>query len=547
MLSRRLAGLLVGVLVAVAGAVSSAAPARAHALLAESTPADGATVPLDRPLTEVTLTFTEALDPLLTVIHVLDASGNRVETGKAEVPGAPTRARAPLAPLGPGSYTVTWRTTSTFDGHTTVGAVAFGVGVPVAAAGATAVQTGVQAPTVAAIAGRWLFYAGAVLLLGASVVGTLIVTRPAALPVLALNGAWAATALGLVLTIADHRASTRTSLANLLESSTGHKLKAQALAVAVTWLAVAWASLRPRRLPVAAVGAGAAFVMLERAMSGHADASSVPWFTVGVQWLHLVAVGAWVGGLAWLSLALRDGGAAGGADEGRRLARRFSTVATAALGLVVVTGTLRALDEVGAWSRLLDTSFGLTLLVKLGLFAALVALGAVSRYRHLAAATVAKWAGLRRTVRFEVGVGAAVLAATAVLAGLPPSESLARAERLQRPLGTTVTGADFATSARVRLVVAPAAAGPNRFDAIVVDYDTGRPAAAERVALRFELAGRADVSPPALPLTKDADQRWRGASSALSQDGRWTITAVVQTATDSVEVPMELEIGRAPG
>jgi hypothetical protein len=29
-------------------------------------------------------------------------------------------------------------------------------------------------------------------------------------------------------------------------------------------------------------------------------------------------------------------------------------------------------------------------------------------------------------------------------------------------------------------------------------------------------------------------------SSAMSIDGRWTITAVVQSATDAVEVPMEL-------
>ncbi|MGH9280503.1 MAG: copper resistance CopC/CopD family protein [Acidimicrobiales bacterium] len=520
---------------------SAAVPAGAHALLAESSPADGATV--DPAPSEVLLTFTEALDPLLTVVHVLDASGHRVEAGKAEVPGLPNRARVPLGRLPTGTYTVTWRTTSTADGHTTVGVVAFGVGVPAAAAGSTGTPSGVRSPTLVAMGGRWLFYVGVVLLLGVAIVGLFVAAKPTFVSVWLLNAAWAAAAVGLVLTIADQQATTRTSLGALIESSTGQKLKAQAIALGLTWLAVAWASLRPRRISLAAVGAGAAAVMLERAMSGHADASSAPWFTVGVQWLHLVAVGAWVGGLVWLLVALRRG------DPGRGpgLARRFSTVAAVGLGLVALTGTLRAVDDVGSWSRLFDTSFGVALLVKLGLFAVLVALGASSRFRHVAAAA-ARFAGLRRTVRIEVMVGAAVLAAAAVLASLPPSATVAAATKLQRPPSVTVTGADYATSVRLELVVSPGTAGPNRFDATIVDYDTRQPVDARTLTLRFQLNDRADIGTSTLELTRDADSHWRGSSSALSIAGRWTVTAVVQTATDAVEVPMDLEIGpRPPG
>jgi copper transport protein len=115
---RRLAGLVAGLLCLGVLAMHASPPAGAHALLTESTPADGATV--DEAPKEVLLTFTEALDPLLTVVHVLDASGARVEGGRTEIPGLPTRARVPLGPLPQGTYTVTWRTTSTADGHTTV-------------------------------------------------------------------------------------------------------------------------------------------------------------------------------------------------------------------------------------------------------------------------------------------------------------------------------------------------------------------------------------------------------------------------------------------
>jgi len=536
-LKRCLAGALAGVLLVGVYLVGASDPAGAHALLAESSPADGATVA--DPPTEVVLTFTEAPDPALAVIHVLDASGQRVETGKAEIPGVPTKVRVPLPQLPKGTYTVTWRMTSASDGHTTVGSVAFGIGVAATAAGNQGGPTGVRTPTPASIAGRWLFYAGVVLLLGAAVVGVAVVAKPSSVSIWALNGAWAAAAIGLVITIADQQATTHTTLKTLLDSATGQKLEDQAIAVGLTWLAVCWASLRPRRASLGAVGVGAAAVMLERALSGHADSTTAPWFTVGVQWLHLVSVGAWVGGLLWLLIALRRGDP----GQGHGLVRRFSAVAGVTLAVVALSGTVRAFDEVGAWRRLWHTSFGITLLVKLGLFAVLVALGARSRYRHVPAAVFNRVAGLRRTVRAEVVVGAAVLAATAVLTGLPPSATVAEAAKTQRTPSVTITGSDYATSVRVRLVVSPGAPGPNRFDATVLDYDSHAPVPADSVSLRFQLEDRPDIGAATLALTGDAGH-WRGSGSALSIDGRWTVTAIVQSKTDAVEVPMELVTGR---
>lgn len=529
-----LAGVLSSVLLAAWGAT----PASAHVLLAASAPADGETVE-EAPAAAV-LTFTEVPDPALTTVHVLDAAGRRVEAAKAApVPGEPHSVRIPLGALSPAVYTVTWRTS--VDGHTTAGAVAFGVGVPAPPPGTAAGPgTGTSpAPTAAGVAGRWLFSVGVVLLLGAAAVGVVVVASPGAVPRWALGAAWVVAAGGLLLTIADQRANAQTGLSNLLSSDTGHKLITQAIALLLTGAAVGWSCLRRTRAALAAVGAGAGAAMLARALAGHAGASSVRWLSVGMQWVHLVAVGVWVGGLVWLLFAMRSG------DPGRGpgLVRRFSAVAGWSLAVVVISGMARAIDAVGAWGRLFSTDYGVALVVKVGLVAILVALGARSRFRHVPASPTPGSGRVRQLVRGEVALGAAVLVAAATLAGFPPSEVVAAASKIVPAVtgNITVSGSDVATSVRVNLVVSPGLPGPNHFDATVDDYATGEALAAEGVSLRFQSPDEPVAGDTTLDLTASPDGHWRGFGRGLAGAGRWTVTVVVVTSTGTVEVPMEVQ------
>jgi copper transport protein len=548
--------LLAGLVLIAAAVLASARPVQAHALLLVSSPADGASV--EQAPAQMLLVFTEALDPVLSTVRVVDASGDEVTTGRAQaVPGQPAQLRVPLGPLAEGTYTANWRVTSPADGHTTVGAVAFGVGVPAVPAGTASEATEAPGPvpTLASTAGRWLFYAGAVVLLGAAVVGVWVASTPAVVSRRMLAAAWAAAGAGVALTVADQRATARTDLGTLLSSSTGHRLAVHVAAVAACGVAVAWACRHRRRsrAALAVVGVAASAAMLARALAGHANASSPRWFTVGTQWVHLLAVGAWIGGLVWFLVALRRGDP----GQGRGLARRFSWVAAWALALAVVSGTVRALDEVGAWRRLLGTDFGLTLLAKTGLVAALFALGAISRFRHVPAAAVTTGAtgatgataatgGLRRVVRAEVAVAAGILGATALLTGFPPSSTVAAASRAGRPPNVVIIGTDEAGSVRVRLVVTPGSAGPNRFDAAVQDPASGDLLRPDAVTLRFRLADRPDLPAATLNLVREPDWHWRGAGTGMSVEGRWTITALVQSGeTDAVEVAMDLVTGAA--
>jgi copper resistance protein C len=101
----------------------AAGEATAHAFLDHAEPRVGNTVATAP--REVTLWFTQKLEPAFSTITVTNAAGQRVDTGKTRVSGS--QMSVSLRPGGMGTYHVTWRVLSV-DTHTTDGNFAFHVG-----------------------------------------------------------------------------------------------------------------------------------------------------------------------------------------------------------------------------------------------------------------------------------------------------------------------------------------------------------------------------------------------------------------------------------
>jgi copper resistance protein C len=97
--------------------------AQAHAFLDHASPLVGSTV--RSPPHEVTLSFTQNLEPAFSSVQVTDASGARVDQGKAQISG--NTMRIGVRALKPGSYRVRWHALSV-DTHTTEGSFSFTVG-----------------------------------------------------------------------------------------------------------------------------------------------------------------------------------------------------------------------------------------------------------------------------------------------------------------------------------------------------------------------------------------------------------------------------------
>ena len=97
--------------------------ATAHAYLDHASPLVGSTVATAP--SQVTLWFTQKLEPSFSTMSVTNSSGQRVDSGRVSVSG--NTMRVSIRATGAGTYRVTWRVLSV-DTHTTQGNFTFRVG-----------------------------------------------------------------------------------------------------------------------------------------------------------------------------------------------------------------------------------------------------------------------------------------------------------------------------------------------------------------------------------------------------------------------------------
>lgn len=159
-------------------------------------------------------------------------------------------------------------------------------------------------------------------------------------------------------------------------------------------------------------------------LTGHASGGDVPtWLTVPSDALHVLAAGAWMGGLAtvlWLEAAWRRRGMLPSSLL-PVLVPRFSRVAQGAVALLVVTGVVATWYQLPAWTDLWRTDYGRTLSVKLALVGVVLALGAVNWKRLSPRLDDADGPGaMRRAATLELVLGTVVLLVTAVLVRTSP-------------------------------------------------------------------------------------------------------------------------------
>jgi len=546
----RVAGAAALVALFALGSVMAAPSADAHASLRTSEPAAGAQITAAPD--EIAITFTEQPEPALSSIRVLDASGAAYEQAKPSPAGGdPLTLRTSVKEMSQGVYTVLWRVVSRVDGHATAGSFAFGVGISPAGAPPPPVAAQPVAPGRSSLEmiGRLLLFAGLISLLGGAGFATLVLAGPAkgrrARDVMDerrdrrllgfMAGGWVAAAAGVPLFAEAQRRAADAGFADLAATSLGRALIWRGVAVLVAGVAVAaaiFASGAMRRRAIAAGGIAAAVAAFVHVQAGHASATTSPGIQVAGQWIHVLAVSLWVGGFGALLATIR--GAA--TPDKHRAIKRYSTMAGLTLAAVLATGILRSLGELDRFGDLTSTGYGRAVLIKIVVFTALAALGAVNRFRNVARAA-ATLTPLRRVVKSEAALGVVALVAAAILASLAPP-SPARGGATPPPERIVVSGSDFATTARARVAIEPGYAGINTVTASITDYDSGKPIDDAEVSIRFAYLDDTTIPAAVSLLEHRGGGRYSTQTPNLSLDGRWRLTILVQQGSGSVEIPL---------
>lgn len=162
---------------------------------------------------------------------------------------------------------------------------------------------------------------------------------------------------------------------------------------------------------------GAAFAVASFGLIGHISSAEPGWFLFILLAAHLIIAAFWFGALIPLLTVL----AAESRSATAVLIDRFSKIAFWLVPSLFVAGALMAYFLLGSWGELLTTGYGRLLLTKASLFALLMGLAGLNKFRFgpaLSRGDDRGLAGLKTAIRIEFWLILAVLTATAFLTTL---------------------------------------------------------------------------------------------------------------------------------
>jgi copper transport protein len=241
-------------------------------------------------------------------------------------------------------------------------------------------------------------------------------------------------------------------------------------------------------------------------------------------------------------------------DEVLVLVERFSTLAFWSVAVLVLSGMVNGLRQIGTVQGLTSTNYGRLLLTKLGLVAVLVGLGWLSRTSlakrraavaeralqkptepsqrtHLlperqqaAKALPPALVAIRRRMFIESVVAVGVVAITALLVNAPPP-----LEVLGKPVTVTMRG----TALLLDSTISPAQSGKNRLHFYALTPE-GQTQAVENMTVTASLPAN-DIAPIDLKVVRAGPNHFQTLAADLPVKGPWRFIVEVQLDTFTAE------------
>lgn len=520
----------------------------AHGLLVQSNPQANAV--LEQAPVQVELFFTEPLEPTLSSIEVIDSNNFVVDAGDVRVDSSnPKRMTVTLHSIADGVYTVSWKALSTIDGHQTVGSFAFAVGNENAATVGEIQQSTTARLPVSALIAKFLLLISLAIMIGQRLFIWLIWQ-----PVLKSNQGNSSIAwppvwrilyrcglIGVTLSIglgilSQAGQTTGNELSLPWSTDTGFILTGTrlgiiwllrlALAILAVWLAGSKEFLLKDWVEFVVN----LILLLTVTLMSHAATDAKPLLPILGDWLHLVGMTFWLGGLIYLFTGIRH---IQYLEDSTRtkltslLAARFSINAIIFVSLIGVTGFYSAYLRVGTWSALLTSLYGHVMLIKQAFVAGLLIIAATNlliisprlkrvRMEGLGSEALVKRFG--KNLIIELTLAGLLLGSVSFLTYIPPAKIVA--------VNSSLNDRTKAEDLKFDINISPGRIGQNTFT-LRLDSNEGPVQSAKEVLLRFTTID-GNIPPSEIEMYGLGDGTFVAKGAHLSLPGSWQVQAIVR-------------------
>ena len=503
-----------------------------HASLVSSDPGDNAF--LEKAPPQLTLVFAESVDPNSTAVHLVDGNGSELALGPLQFSQDGLTVTASLPALSPGIYNVLWQNVSKTDGHAIAGSFPFTILNPDGSLPSTVnhvqgIGTNTDpSPLADSVAVRALSLFGLAIAAGGALLVLLWGEAGASIRRGLERVVYFGAALVGVATLLNlqtiRSVYTNESLFHVVTQTTngGYWLTRMGavclLAIVATFLPEA-----PKRTSTALLAILGVYVWGYTSTS-HAAASGGNAWARGVDMVHGVAALLWIGAVIGVAVSARLLQRKG---EYARLMPRFSLLASVLVFALLASGLFSALVEIDHPDKLINTKYGITLLVKLGLIVPLLVAAAYNARigrRRLIALAPGEPRRFIATASLEIVLGIAVFGAAAVMTQSTVAKSIVEPVA-SKPFDQTAVANDLL----VVLKIDPNRTGLNTYRVTLTDKQGGL-VGAQRVRLLFSYLDNQNVGPSSLILGDSGPGTFQGRGPFFTLEGQWRVQVEVRRA-----------------
>ncbi|OIK09082.1 hypothetical protein BIV60_24865 [Bacillus sp. MUM 116] len=523
----------------------------AHAYIKKSTPVENEI--LKKSPTKVVIQFDETIQPEFNSIQVFDSSGKRVDKKNGRVdPKQPSVLESDLEKNLPnGTYQIQWKVVSN-DGHPVQGVIPFQIGESDTSQNTSVVHPSSKGytPTPDLIVIRWLQYISSACLIGVLFFMLLVIPKDSAKELSVIRPLIKAGKVSYIFLLLSILLSLPLQATILTGNSWLDVFRISTIQDMIfntqfgdTWL-VQVVLLIVLAIPVFLLGRNKSNydflnwivlilgigLLFTKSLTSHAASTTNQYFSVSIDFLHLLSASVWIGSLIAMVVLLPMIKRSETKDVYLTTIRRFYKWGLILVVLLAITGVFGSLSYIPNLYSLTHTDYGKVLVWKVILLLFMLVLAAINfvkgRKRNKK--------GLSGTIWSELLIGCVILILSVLLTNLPTAMSA------PGPFQETKTAGQ---GNQVTLRVTPNVIGENLFEVTLKDNNGQQMKGIDQVTLTLTSLDM-DMGVNTVTLKKKAEGKYTLKSMGFNMAGNWKVHVHGLTKSlDTIDIDFHCIVG----